>query len=123
MAAISCFPQVLGRLAQGEDSNHLERIRYVVSCLYSHPAQCATSKTKVFTWGSGLQGQLGHVCMRGATSCKYTSIFQGDCSNQHLPKMVDYLNQTLAGDSIRQCSCGSFHTGCVTNNGKVIMHA
>jgi alpha-tubulin suppressor-like RCC1 family protein len=53
-----------------------------------------TLKREVFSWGWGHHGQLGH----------------GDDLSLHSPKLI----QKLADKSIREISCGSFHSAAVT---------
>lgn len=65
MEAISCVSRKVPIGEYRGDANfHLKRFKSIVSYL-THPkgrsAYCASSKLKVFSWGSGLQAQLGHV--------------------------------------------------------------
>ena len=54
---------------------------------------------KVFSWGDGLYGRLGH----------------GDGENQLLPKLV----AALVGKQVVQISCGGYHSLAVTASGAV----
>jgi alpha-tubulin suppressor-like RCC1 family protein len=66
-----------------------------VSCGFSHNA-LLLDNGNVYTWGSGLYGQLGH----------------GDSEDALIPKLLS----ALVGTHFTSVACGSFHTVAV--NGK-----
>lgn len=65
-----------------------------VACGWQHTA-ALTQDGKMFTWGYGEDGQLGH----------------GDANDYIVPKKVDALDSVV----INTISCGHSHTGCVAN--------
>ncbi|KAK8956594.1 Ultraviolet-B receptor UVR8 [Platanthera zijinensis] len=99
-----------GQLATGtlEDQSLPQPLRSIPS---SHPvshmacggahAIALTSNRKVFTWGRGTHGQLGH----------------GDLGSCLKPKLVDFLE----GFIIHNISAGWNHSGFVTDTGRLFM--
>jgi alpha-tubulin suppressor-like RCC1 family protein len=71
-----------------------------VACGEYHAA-AVTCCGKLFTWGMGSDGRLGH----------------GECSDRRTPQMVE----SLAGRKIVSVACGGGHTAVVTCCGKLIM--
>ena len=63
-----------------------------VSCGWQH-TMCLSSTGKVFAWGYGEDGQLGH----------------GDCKDYLSPKEITVLADTL----VTSISCGHSHSGCI----------
>ncbi|CEM01775.1 unnamed protein product [Vitrella brassicaformis CCMP3155] len=62
----------------------------------------------LWTWGSGMQGQLGH----------------GDYSSQASPRKVDAFEQLLLKspvEKLSQCKAGSVTSACVTTLGRLFM--
>ena len=70
----------------------------MISCGDSHSA-AITEKNRLFTWGNGTFGRLGH----------------GIDTTEKKPKLVEDLDNY----EIIQVSCGAFHTLAVTSNGLV----
>jgi Kinesin motor domain/Regulator of chromosome condensation (RCC1) repeat len=71
----------------------LENIKIVqVSCGWQHTV-CLSSTGKVFSWGYGEDGQLGH----------------GDCKDYLTPKEILGLQDTY----VSMVSCGHSHSGCI----------
>ncbi|MEE4248152.1 MAG: hypothetical protein V2I33_22405 [Kangiellaceae bacterium] len=62
-------------------------------------AAALTRDGKVFTWGYGEEGQLGH----------------GNRSNLSTPRLLENV------DTISSVSCGGGHTGVITSTGQVLM--
>lgn len=62
-------------------------------------AGAVTEDGKVYTWGFGNEGQLGH----------------GDKSDQFLPRKINLSSK------ISRISCGGAHTALLTDNGKLFM--
>merc|ERR1712166_654215 len=98
---------LMGRLGHGIESNEM-RPRLLeglvgkqvdqVACGYNHTV-VGTRDGKVFTFGRGLQGQLGH----------------GKETNELRPRIV----QTLAAHKVVQVAAGARHTAVVTDKGQV----
>eukprot|EP00871_Galdieria_phlegrea_P002562 jgi/Galph1/3306/GphlegSOOS_G1989.1 len=86
------------RQIQGELAN--ERVA-TVSCGRSHTA-IVTEEGEVWTWGNGMEGQLGH----------------GDKSNQYIPKRVEALKdvkgiyQVSSSSDLCQCVCLAIDVAC-----------
>jgi len=69
-----------------------------ISAGESHSA-AISEKLKLFTWGNGAYGRLGH----------------GIDTNERRPKLVDTLEQF----EVTSVSCGAFHTLAITSQGHV----
>ena len=70
-----------------------------LSCGYHHSA-AISAKGRLYTWGRGIFGQLGH----------------NDTENKFIPTLVKNLSVKMP---IRQVACGWQHTMCLTQAGKV----
>jgi RCC1 and BTB domain-containing protein len=97
-----------GELGHGDTSGQLtpKRVEALVgvkaiqvSCGYRHTAVC-TEDGRMYTFGQGLHGQLGH----------------GDKENKTSPVVV---HQALEGKHITQVQCGEDHTMALTSSGYV----
>mmetsp|Transcript_24145 Transcript_24145/g.66907 ORF Transcript_24145/g.66907 Transcript_24145/m.66907 type:complete len:608 (-) Transcript_24145:79-1902(-) len=96
-----------GRTGHGETDGYqlvpkrVERLAGVrvmsISTGSAHTA-VVTETGEVYTWGFGKNGELGHS--------------QGDCC--HVPTLV----KAMQGRKVKQVSCGSNHTGVVTEDGR-----
>ena len=75
-----------------------------VSCGRWHTA-VLTSDGKLFTFGCGYEGQLGHGT---GDKTKY--------DNEMLPRKVEGV---LVGKFVTQVGCGRFHTAALTSNGEL----
>lgn len=75
-----------------------ERQIVQIACGSGHTV-VLTDKGEVYTWGRGDDGRLGH----------------GDNGWKFVPRMVEELR----GKSIRQVTCGSYHTAAVTVSGEL----
>jgi alpha-tubulin suppressor-like RCC1 family protein len=71
-----------------------------VSCGFSHNA-LLLDNGNVYTWGSGLYGQLGH----------------GDSEDALIPKLLS----ALVGTHFTSVACGSFHTVAVNDLGNIYL--
>ena len=63
----------------------------------------ATESGKVFSWGDGQQGQLGH----------------GGNTNIYLPREIDYFVDE--NEKIIDVAAGASHSGCVSEDGKLFL--
>ena len=64
---------------------------------------CVSDDGKLYTWGDGTHGRLGH----------------GINSHQNVPKQVDFFNERNI--KIISCKGGSNHSGVITSNGELYM--
>ncbi|XP_009598715.1 PH, RCC1 and FYVE domains-containing protein 1-like [Nicotiana tomentosiformis] len=90
------FPLANGKLPIRVEGNIADSTVEEISC-GSHHVAVLTSKTEVYTWGKGENGQLGH----------------GDCENKYTPTLVDILRDK----QVKRIVCGSNFTAaiCVHN--------
>lgn len=69
-----------------------------ISCGFKHMA-AITSNFKLYSWGNGGHGRLGH----------------GDTTGTSTPKLIE----ALASENVMQVSCGDTHTGAISTLGVV----
>eukprot|EP00163_Fabomonas_tropica_P003533 TRINITY_DN1302_c0_g1_i2.p1 TRINITY_DN1302_c0_g1~~TRINITY_DN1302_c0_g1_i2.p1 ORF type:complete len:2219 (+),score=807.59 TRINITY_DN1302_c0_g1_i2:52-6657(+) len=96
-----------GQLGLGEPQNRLmpELVEALAGydvvqlCCSVYYSAALTRDGKVYTWGGGASGKLGH----------------GDEANQNLPRLVE----ALEGKQVVKIAVGDYHTGALTSNGEV----
>lgn len=90
----------IGDTSDQDEPTHVDALRGVgvrqIACGSGHTV-VLTTEGEVYTWGRGDDGRLGH----------------GDNGWKYVPRVA----QSLAGQSIVQVTCGSYHTAAVAVNG------
>lgn len=90
----------LGDTSDQEVPTYVDALRGVgvrqIACGSGHTV-VLTTEGEVYTWGRGDDGRLGH----------------GDNGWKYVPR----ITQSLAGHTIVQVTCGSYHTAAVSSNG------
>ena len=82
---------------------NLRNIRIIdVSCGWDH-SMCVSDDCKLYSWGDGLQGRLGH----------------GINSHQNVPKQVDFFSDRNI--KVISCKGGSNHSAVITASGDLYM--
>lgn len=105
----SCGEGTNGRLGLGDDSNVSEPkpipflSQYVIKKVAVHSggkhALALTQDGKVFSWGEGEDGKLGH----------------GNCLSLNKPRLIE----ALKSKRIRDVACGSGHSAAIASNGEL----
>ncbi|KAL2717183.1 E3 ubiquitin-protein ligase HERC2 [Vespula squamosa] len=105
----ACGEGTNGRLGLGDDSNVCEPklipflSQYVIKKVAVHSggkhALALTQDGKVFSWGEGEDGKLGH----------------GNCVSLDKPRLIE----TLKSKRIRDIACGSGHSAAIASNGEL----
>ncbi|CDW87540.1 kinesin motor domain containing protein [Stylonychia lemnae] len=97
---------IFGQLGHGDTENYslptpietLVKIQIIqVACGWQH-TMSLSSQGRVFSWGYGEDGQLGH----------------GDTNDYLLPKELDYFKKNQLRVSF--IACGHSHSGCITDS-------
>lgn len=90
----------LGDTSDQDEPTYVDALRGVgvqqIACGSGHTV-VLTTEGEVYTWGRGDDGRLGH----------------GDNGWKYVPR----ITQSLAGHTVVQVTCGSYHTAAVTSNG------
>ncbi|XP_043254504.1 probable E3 ubiquitin-protein ligase HERC2 isoform X2 [Colletes gigas] len=105
----ACGEGTNGRLGLGDDSNVCEPkpipflSQYVIKKVAVHSggkhALALTQDGKVFSWGEGEDGKLGH----------------GNCLSLDKPRLIE----SLKSKRIRDIACGSGHSAAITSSGEL----
>ncbi|XP_020288916.1 E3 ubiquitin-protein ligase HERC2 isoform X1 [Pseudomyrmex gracilis] len=105
----ACGEGTNGRLGLGDDNNVCEPkpipflSQFVIKKVAVHSggkhALALTQDGKVFSWGEGEDGKLGH----------------GNCVSLDKPKLIE----TLKSKRIRDIACGSGHSAAIASNGEL----
>nr|XP_012152188.1 PREDICTED: E3 ubiquitin-protein ligase HERC2 [Megachile rotundata] len=105
----ACGEGTNGRLGLGDDGNACEPkpipflSQYVIKKVAVHSggkhALALTQDGRVFSWGEGEDGKLGH----------------GNCSSLDKPRLIE----SLKSKRIRDVACGSGHSAAITSSGEL----
>eukprot|EP00347_Sterkiella_histriomuscorum_P016506 403352920 len=96
---------IFGQLGHGDTENYslptpieaLVKIQIIqVSCGWQH-SMALSSQGRIFSWGYGEDGQLGH----------------GDTNDYLLPKEIDFFRKNSI--NVGMIACGHSHSGCITD--------
>jgi alpha-tubulin suppressor-like RCC1 family protein len=68
-------------------------------CVGDFHCAALTNDGRLYTWGCGSEGQLGH----------------GNRSNQSTPRLLEGI------EDVKSVACGGGHTGIITNSGQLYM--